>query len=281
MTMQRLIGAIVFFATFARAQAQDNEWRWDEAVGGVDTVFLEEMTAGEIAQAVRGGATTAIIPSGGLEQNGPYLATGKHNYVVRQMADGIARELKNTLVTATVKFVPQGNHQPATDQMRYAGTISLRTETYEAVLVDIARSLKAHGVKEVILIGDSGGGQQESMARVAEALENEWSDEGVNVWHFPEFYEKDKNAAAFLEQKLNIKQDPITDIHTDYRYEAVMAVADPHTIRAEQRIAADDFATRGVDIGTVERMQEHGRKLIEYRSHMIADLIRNRREQEE
>jgi creatinine amidohydrolase/Fe(II)-dependent formamide hydrolase-like protein len=197
------------------------------------------------------------------------------------MAEGIARELGNALVTATVKFVPQGSHDPATEQMRYAGTISLRAETYEAVLSEITRSLKAHGFREIILIGDSGGGQQESMTRVAEALDSEWKAAGVNVWHLPEFYEKDKNAAAFLEEELNINQDPITNIHTDYRYEAVMAVADPRTIRSEKRIAVGNFTTRGVEIGSVEQMQENGRKLIEYRSEMIANVIRNRREQEE
>lgn len=275
--MRRLIAAVAAMSITSFANAQADEWHWDIAVGGVDTVFMEEMTAGEVAEAIRSGKTTAIIPSGGLEQNGTHLVTGKHNYVVRLMADAIARKLGDTLVTSTVKFVPQGAHNPPSDQMKYSGTISLSPATYQAVLSDIARSLKAHGFTEIILIGDSGGGQQESMANVADKLRKEWAGSGVRVRHIPEFYTKDKNAGEYLVKELNIKQEPITNLHTDYRYEAVMAVADPKTIRAEQRLVENDFTTRGVDMGSVEELQRNGRKLIDYRSDMIAKIIREQR----
>lgn len=275
--MRRIMAAVALLVTLTGANAQDDKWYWDIEVGGVDTVFMEEMTAGEVAEAIRSGKTTVIIPSGGLEQNGTHLVTGKHNYVVRQMAEAIARKLGDTLVTATVKFVPQGAHNPPSDQMRYPGTISLSPDTYEAVLTDIAQSLKAHGFKEIIFIGDSGGGQQESMTSVADALGGLWAESGVRVLHLPEFYAKDKNAGEYLVKELDIKQEPITNLHTDYRYEAVMAVVDPTTIRAEQRLVAGDFSTRGVDMGSIEQLQENGRKLINYRSDMIVRIIEEKR----
>src|SRR3990172_9964129 len=52
-----------------------------------DSVFLEELTWLEVRDALRLGKTTAIIATGGVEQNGPYLATGKHNYVLRAVAE--------------------------------------------------------------------------------------------------------------------------------------------------------------------------------------------------
>ena len=45
----------------------------------------------EVRDALKGGKATVIIPTGGVEQNGPYLATGKHNYVLRATAEAIAQ----------------------------------------------------------------------------------------------------------------------------------------------------------------------------------------------
>ncbi|MCE2965483.1 MAG: creatininase family protein, partial [Alphaproteobacteria bacterium] len=53
--------------------------------------------------------------------------------------------------------------------MRYPGTITLREETFTALLEDIARSYLLHGFKTVLLIGDHGG-SQEALKRVAAAL---------------------------------------------------------------------------------------------------------------
>ncbi len=43
--------------------------------------------------------------------------------------------------------------------MRSPGTISLRQETFEALLTDVAHSLQMHGFTNIIMIGDSGGNQ--------------------------------------------------------------------------------------------------------------------------
>src|SRR5262245_61522841 len=67
-------------------------------IESVDSVFLEELTWMEVRDAIRAGKTTAIIASGGIEQNGPYLALGKHQYVLRATTEAIARKLGNALV---------------------------------------------------------------------------------------------------------------------------------------------------------------------------------------
>ena len=58
-----------------------------------DTVWLEEMTWMDVRDALATGKTTAIVPTGGMEPNGPWLATGKHNYVLHVNCDAIARKL--------------------------------------------------------------------------------------------------------------------------------------------------------------------------------------------
>ena len=42
-----------------------------------NTILMERMTSYEIRDAIAAGKTTVILPSGGTEQNGPCMATGK------------------------------------------------------------------------------------------------------------------------------------------------------------------------------------------------------------
>src|SRR5687767_15849891 len=72
-----------------------------------NTVWLEEMTWMDVRDALKAGNTTAIIPTGGMEPNGPWLVTGKHNYVLQANCDAIARKLGNALCAPTVKLVPE------------------------------------------------------------------------------------------------------------------------------------------------------------------------------
>jgi creatinine amidohydrolase len=48
-------------------------------IAGMDSVFLEELTWMEVRDAIQAGKTAVIVGTGGLEQNGPYVAIGKHN----------------------------------------------------------------------------------------------------------------------------------------------------------------------------------------------------------
>src|SRR4029079_10960908 len=109
-------------------------------IEAVDSVFVEELTWMEIRDAMKAGKSTVIIPTGGVEMNGPYLATGKHNYILRATTEAIARKLGDTLVAPIVPFVPEGNIDPPTDHMKYPSTISVTEETYEKLLTDICAS---------------------------------------------------------------------------------------------------------------------------------------------
>ena len=133
-----------------------------------DSPWLEELTWMEIRDRIAAGTDTVIIPTGGIEENGPYLATGKHNLILEATCPAIAGALGNALCAPVVKFVPEGRIEPPEGAMRYPGTISLTPATYEALLVDIARSLKQAGFRHIVLIGDSGGNQA-GMAAVAES----------------------------------------------------------------------------------------------------------------
>ena len=75
------------------------------------------------------------------------------------VTEAIARKLGGTLVAPIVPFVPEGGIDPPTDHMRYPGTISVTEETFESLLTDICGSLRAHGFRRIVVLGDSGGNQ--------------------------------------------------------------------------------------------------------------------------
>src|SRR5207253_4761954 len=99
-------------------------------------VWMEEMTWMDVRDAIKAGKTTAIIATGGMEPNGPWLATGKHNYVLQSNCEAIARKLGNALCAPIVKFVPEGMYEPVTGHMRSPGTISMREDTFRGILRD-------------------------------------------------------------------------------------------------------------------------------------------------
>lgn len=162
-------------------------------------VYLEELTWVEVREAVRQGKTTAIIPTGGIEQNGPHAVLGKHNYIVRHTAGEIARALGDALVAPVVGFVPEGGIEPPEGHMLLAGTISVSEEVFAAILESTARSLRAHGFTRILFIGDSGGNQA-TQARVAEALNAAWAGSGVRALHVGDYYAANGQVAWLLER---------------------------------------------------------------------------------
>ncbi len=156
------------------------------ASAGAARVFLEEFTWTELRDAVHAGATTALVPIGGTEQSGPAIALGKHNARVRLLSERIARELGNAIVAPVVAYVPEGDIDPPSSHMRFAGTISVAPALFEAELEAIARSLRASGFRDIVLLGDHGG-YQALLGRVAAHLNREWSGATTRV-HAPAAY---------------------------------------------------------------------------------------------
>ncbi|WP_423927945.1 creatininase family protein [Candidatus Palauibacter sp.] len=248
-------------------------------IDAFDTVWIEEMTWMEVRDALAEGMTTAIVGTGGVEQNGPYLASGKHNFVLQATAEAIARELGDALVAPIIKLVPEGSIDPPSGHMRYHATISVRQETFEAMLTDVLGSLAAHGFENLVLIGDSGGNVR-GMENVAAALNRAWADRPARVHFIPEYYTEDIYSCDFLKEELGIFQQPDecvatrNEYHDDYHYSSIMATVDPNTIRADQRMDAGLFSINGVDLSPVERMIENGRRLVDYRADITARAIR-------
>ncbi len=240
-------------------------------IAAVDNLFIEDLTWMEIRDLMRAGTDTVLIATGGIEQNGPYIVTGKHNYVLQATTAEIARQLGKTLIAPIVPFVPEGDLEPPSLHMKYPGTISVTEETFDRLLTDICTSFKVHGFRRIILIGDSGGNQP-GMQRVADRLNQAWGGR-PQVMYVPEYYDY-MSATQWVEGQ-GIRQEP-EGLHDDFVMSAQLAAVDPATIRAEQRLQAGNFRINGVDLAPLSKTVDWGRRIIAYRAARTVAAIQAR-----
>ena len=233
-------------------------------LGAPDTVWLEEMTWMDVRDAMKGGKTTIIISTGGIEPNGPWLALGKHNYVLRANCAAIARKLGNALCAPIIPLVPEGSIEPRSSHMLTAGTISMREETFQAMLTDVVHSLKMHGFQNIILIGDSGGNVT-GMKTVAEKLNTEWNGNPV-VAHIPEYYDYASVGKLLSEIGVTKEGQPGDGLHDDPGITMNMMVTDPSTVRWDARVRAGKATINGVSIADKAKALDIGRKIVEMRT---------------
>ncbi len=172
------------------------------------SVYLEELTWPELQSRVQAGDTTVLVPIGGTEQNGPHMVLGKHNVRVRLLAGQIAQALGHTVVAPVIAYVPEGAIQPPAAHMRFSGTLSIPEEAFEQVLEGTARSLRQHGFRHVVFMGDHGG-YQRSEVRVADKLNRAWSAPGdCRVIALLAYYRAlDTGFAADLQARGHSKQE--------------------------------------------------------------------------
>ncbi len=230
-----------------------------------DSVWIEELTWMEVRDAMAAGKTTAIIAAGSTEQNGPYVPTGKHIYVLRATAEAIARGLGTALVAPMIPFEPGA--ASATP-----GTLQLRPETYEALIEDEAEGLKANGFAHVVLIGDSGGNQR-GLANVAKKLTTAWAGGPTSIHFVPEYYDSWEAADAAW-ASLGVPKTVDEGIHDDYSVNAIIATVDPGKIRFEERRGAGKASINGQSLVPLETTVANGRKLVEIRARLAVDAIR-------
>lgn len=236
--------------------------------------WIDKLTYMEVRDKIRAGYSIAIVPTGGIEQNGPYLVTGKHNLQLEVLCPAIAAELGNALCAPIVPFVPEGSIDPPSGHMLFPGTISVRAETFHALLDDIASSLKQSGFTDIVLIGDSGGNQR-GLAAVVQELSQRWVNTDVHAYFVGEFYKPGwEESIKYAQTELGVTE-PINDGHHDDVYiTAVMMSVDPETVRYQQRVAANLAVINGVKITPSEDMVTLGQKLVKYRAKYTADAIR-------
>ena len=199
----------------------------------VPSVRLEDLTWTELRDRIAAGATTVLVPIGGTEQSGPYVALGKHNVRAAALAVRIAQRLGNAVVAPVIAYVPEGSIEPPTGHMRFVGTISISQATFEALLESTARSFRRHGMHDVVFLGDHGG-YQASEERVADKLNREWGPRSTcHVHALLDYYRVTQTDYV---QALRARGYSTEEIgtHAGLADTALMLAIDPSLVREQQ-----------------------------------------------
>ena len=210
------------------------------------SVFVEELTTQEVSAALKAGKTTALVPIGGTEQNGPHMAIGKHNTRAKALAGKIATLLGNALVAPVLSYTPEGNIDPPTEHMGFAGTISITEDTFKNVLLGTARSFKKHGFTDVVLLGDSGN-YQKALAAVAAQLNREAAKSTFRVHYVADYYRSTQSTYASALRAKGLSSAEI-GTHAGSADTSLLMAIDPSMVRPE-RFA--DAARGGWATGTL------------------------------
>ncbi|MBT6925452.1 MAG: creatininase family protein, partial [Marinovum sp.] len=90
-----------------------------------------------------------LIPTGSIEQHGPMGLIGTDMLCAGDIATAAAKRV-NALVAPPLAYAP------AEFNMGFAGTISLPSDLYCSVCVEIFRSLERHGFKHLYVLNGHG-----------------------------------------------------------------------------------------------------------------------------
>jgi len=152
-------------------------------------VEIELMTYPEIYSAIHDqGKTTVLIVNGGIEQRGPHAVLGGHSLTARRQGVDIAHKLGNALVAPVMPFSIAGDHlNPKTP-----GSVNIPGPLFAAVNEAIVDSMVVNGFKNIVLMGEHGGGQKE-LQEVATKTDGKYNPQGVHVYFCGDFYQKSQN----------------------------------------------------------------------------------------
>jgi creatinine amidohydrolase len=112
---------------------------------------MSEMTSSEFRDVAKT-VEIALVPVGATEQHGPHLAMATDYGVAHRLAQAIARRLYPKAVVAPPLPFGFSHHHTG-----FAGTITIEPETFAAVCIDIARSLKRDGVRRLLFVNGHQG----------------------------------------------------------------------------------------------------------------------------
>jgi creatinine amidohydrolase/Fe(II)-dependent formamide hydrolase-like protein len=194
-----------------------------------EALQLDQLTWTEARDALRAGSTTILIPIGGSEQNGPHMAIGKHNVRVARLSERIAAQLGHTLVAPVLAYVPE-----SAGHMRFPGTIDVPPEAFTGIVAGAARSLRRHGFRDIVLLGDSGD-YQPLLRQLADRLNREWAGGPTRVHYVAAYYEAASKDYPQLLREQGVPQAQV-GIHAGLADTSLMLALDASLVR-EQRMS--------------------------------------------
>ena len=93
-----------------------------------------------------------LLPVGSVEQHGPHLPVGTDALMAHFLATAVGDRLGSGVLVMPPLWYGFSPHH-----MSFPGTVTLRADTYLAVVRDIAASLYHHGLQDLVILNGHGG----------------------------------------------------------------------------------------------------------------------------
>src|SRR6476646_1607863 len=153
-----------------------------------DIVELELLTHSEVSQKIHNeGKTSVLLVTGGTEERGPHDVLGGHTLMARYKAVQIAKRLGNALVAPVLPVAVSATNLK--ENTNTPGGVQVPDSVFKAIQVAEIESMVMNGFKDIYVMGDHGGGQQQ-MREAAEEEDRKFSGKGVRVYYISDFYNK-------------------------------------------------------------------------------------------
>ena len=131
---------------------------------------LDELTWPEVRAEIANGRDTLVLALGATEQHGPHLPLGT-DALIGDAAAGAVAERLDAFVAPTVRVGCSEHH------LAFAGTLSISTETFAAIVRDLVAAVGRHGFARLVLLPTHGG----NFGPLAAAMEGVEPVEGLEV----------------------------------------------------------------------------------------------------
>lgn len=192
-----------------------------------DERVLERMTSPGVRAAIDRGWDVAIVACGAVEQHGPHLPLFMDAEHGARLAEEVAHRLGDALVAPAIRVGCSDHH------MGFAGSMSVREETFEALCHDYAVSLARHGFRAVYFI-PSHGGNFGPLARMLGRL-NEAVGPGTRVVAFTDLDAQVELWRRVVEEEAGLGSR--VGGHADIAEGSIMLALHPGLVRAEAAAA--------------------------------------------
>lgn len=188
----------------------------------IKSVNLEDLTWIEAEKALKQFEVVMIALGARTKEHGPHLLL-KNDYIMAEyLKDRVVKEV-SVAVLPTLQY----GYYPAF--LEYPGSVSLQTETFKNVIIDICRSMSGYGIKKFYILNTG-----VSTLRPLKSAADELAQEGIVLWYL-NILEVDKK----VPQKM-LKQEGGT--HADEGETSMMLYIAPETVNMSKVVK--DFDSR-------------------------------------